>query len=316
MEAYMNETITKPTEEKIEANVPEKAKKRKRRFGDRPEGRRLRTISPMTMVEPFIMPDRNDALNMFASTLDITACEAFLKEQKKAGYINMGMLHVFLAAYVRAVSQRPALNRFIAGQRIYARNNIEVVMTIKKELSLDSPDAVVKCYFEPTDTIYDVYEKFNKLIEENANLESSNDMDKTAKILTYLPRFLLRFFVWVLRTLDYYGLMPKFFLKVSPFHGSFIITSMGSLGIPPIFHHIYNFGTLPIFLAYGAKYKKNEIEDDGEVVRRSYMDITVVTDERICDGFYYAGAFRMMTRFIKNPQALTTPPEKVVEDID
>ena len=99
----------------------------------------------MTMLEPFIMPDRNDALNMFASSLDITACEEFLREQKKAGYINMGMLHIFLAAYVRAVSQRPALNRFVAGQRIYARNNIEVVMTIKKELSLDAPDTVVKC---------------------------------------------------------------------------------------------------------------------------------------------------------------------------
>ena len=41
------ENAVKPTE------VPKKP--RKRRFGDRPDGRRLRTISPMAMVSPFIM---------------------------------------------------------------------------------------------------------------------------------------------------------------------------------------------------------------------------------------------------------------------
>ncbi|MBQ5648598.1 MAG: 2-oxo acid dehydrogenase subunit E2 [Clostridia bacterium] len=308
----MNNTAT----EIKKGNTEVQKKPRKRRFGDRPDGRRLRTISPMAMVSPFIMKTRNDTQNLFTETIDITACEKFLREQKAAGNINMGMLHIFLAAYVRTVSQRPAINRFIAGQRVFARNNIEVVMTVKKELSLDSPDTVVKCYFEPTDTVVDVYKKFNKVIEENTNLESNSDFDKTAKVLTYLPRFLLRFAVRVLEFLDYYFALPKFLLKVSPFHGSFIITSMGSLGIPPIYHHLYNFGTLPIFLSYGAKRKVTHVNDDGTVEIRPVMDITVVTDERICDGFYYAGAFKMMRRLIKNPYVLLDPPEKVIEDID
>lgn len=302
-------------EVKTQTPVPEK-KKRKRRFGDRSDGRRLRTISPMAMVSPFIMTERNDSQNLFAETIDISVCEKFLREQKAAGNINMGMLHVFLAAYVRTVSQRPAINRFIAGQRVFARNNIEVVMTIKKELSLESPDTVIKCYFEPTDTIVDVYNKFNKVVEENTGTESNSDFDKTAKVLTYLPRFLLRFAVWVLKTIDYYFCLPKFLLGVSPFHGSFIITSMGSLGIPPIYHHLYNFGNLPIFLSYGAKRKEPRLNADGTVEVRPVMDITVVTDERICDGFYYAGAFKMMRRFIKNPYVLLDPPEKVIEDVD
>lgn len=312
----MNNTANKTPETENKATEAAVKKPRKRRFGDRLDGRRLRTLPPMAMVSPFIMADRNDSMNMFAETIDITTCEKFLREQKNAGNINMGMLHVFLAAYVRTVSQRPAINRFIAGQRVFARNNIEVVMTIKKELSLDSPDTVVKCYFEPTDTIVDVYNKFNKVVEENTGNESNSDFDKTAKVLTYLPRFLLRFAVWVLKTLDYYFCLPKFLLGVSPFHGSFIITSMGSLGISPIYHHLYNFGTLPIFLSYGKKRKENRVNDDGTVEIRPVMDITVVTDERICDGFYYAGAFKMMQRLIKNPYVLLDPPEKVIEDID
>jgi hypothetical protein len=42
----------------------------------------------------------------------------------------------------------------------------------------------------------------------------------------------------------------------------------------------------------------------------------VTTDERICDGYYYASAFKMMKKLFENPRVLENPPETVVEDID
>ena len=53
-------------------------------------------------------------------------------------------------------------------------------------------------------------------------------------LLTLIPGVFLKFTVWLLKTLDYFGMLPKFLLEVSPFHGSLFFTSMGSLGIPPI----------------------------------------------------------------------------------
>ena len=44
--------------------------------------------------------------------------------------------------------------------------------------------------------------------------------------------------------------------------------------------------------------------------------MNVVTDERICDGFYYAAAFKLLRRYIENPELLELPPEQVFEDID
>lgn len=289
---------------------------RKKRWGDRSDGRRLRTINPMSVIEPFIMPERCDSLNYFADKIDISAVEEFLREQKAQGYIHMSMLHIFLAAYVRVVSQRPAINRFVSGQRIYARNNIETVMTIKKELSTAAPDTVIKCIFEPMDTLIDIYQKFNALVEANNNMDSNSDFDKVMGTLAKLPRFCLRAAVKLLNWMDYHRIMPKSLLKISPFHGSFILTSMGSLGIPPIYHHIYNFGNLPIFLSYGAKRKEQYVDEDGEVKIRPIIDFTVVTDERICDGYYYAAAFKLMRRYLKHPSVLLTPPEKVYQDID
>ena len=146
--------------------------------------------------------------------------------------------------------------------------------------------------------------------------QEESDFDKTARILNYIPRFVLKFAIFMLRVLDYFGILPKFLLKVSPFHASMVITSMGSLGIPPIFHHIYDFGNVPLFIAFGKRRKAYELDADGKVCERVYSDLCVVTDERICDGFYYASAFRMLQRLIRNPYKLDTPPEEIVEDID
>lgn len=290
--------------------------KRKRRFGDRKDGRLLRTIDPMAKITPYIMRRRSDSQNFFTEKLDITEVEKFCREQTRAGRKNFSILHVIIAAYIRVVSQRPAINRFVSGQKIYARNDIEVLMTIKKKMALDGEESCIKVVFEPTDTIYDVYDKFNKVVEENKGDSEGNDTEEMAKILKRLPGWLLRFFVRLLSWLDYHGWMPQAILDLSPFHGSMIITSMGSLGIRPVYHHIYDFGNLPVFVAYGSKQHGVKMDDEGNVIKYRYVEMKVTTDERICDGYYYASAFKMMKKLFENPHVLENPPEQVIEDID
>ena len=290
--------------------------KRKRRFGDRKEGRRLRTIDPIFKLMPYIMKKRSDSQNFFTEKLDITEAEKFCRQQIRAGKKNFSILHVIVASYIRVVSQRPAINRFVSGQKIYARNNIEVLMTIKKKMALDGEEASIKVKFEPTDTIYDVYDKFNRAIEENKGEAEANNTEKMANILNRIPNWLIRVFIKFLNFLDYHGWLPKFILELSPFHGSMIITSMGSLGIRPIYHHIYDFGNLPVFVAYGAKQHGVKMDDNGEIKKYRYIEMKVTTDERICDGYYFASAFKMMKKIFENPTVLENPPEEVIEDID
>ena len=289
---------------------------KKRRFGDRKDGRRVRTMSPMSYVIPYIMRTRNDAQNQIADTIDITEADKFLREMRAKGYKSISVLHVFIAAYIRAISMRPGINRFCSGQKIYHRNTIEINMAVKKEMSLDAPDTMIKVRFEPTDTITDVYEKFNAVVEKATAEGSNTDFDKTARTLTRLPGILFRTTVRLLEFLDYHGWLPQALLDVSPFHGSLIITSMGSLGIPPIYHHLYTFGNLPVFISYGLKYHKNVMNANGVVERRTMIDVKVVTDERICDGFYFASALKLIRKFVASPALLTTPPETVIDDID
>lgn len=289
-------------------------KPRKRKLGDRRDGRRVRTLPAMNYITPYIMKVRSDAQNHFEDVVDITNIEHYLDKKHREGYTDMTLLHVLLAAYVRVVAERPGLNRFIAGQRIYARNKIECVMTIKKELTVESPDTCIKVEFDPRDNIYNIYKKFQKIALAAVN--ESTDFDDTAKTLVKLPGLLLRGAVGLLRFLDYIGLLPKALLNVSPFHGSMIITSMGSLGIPAIYHHLYDFGNLPIFISYGSIFSADAIKRDGTRERHHFVTMKVVTDERICDGFYYASAFKRLKRYLQHPEILDETLESVVEDID
>ena len=116
--------------------------------------------------------------------------------------------------------------------------------------------------------------------------------------------------------MDYFGIMPKIINKASPFHASIFISNLGSLGIQPIYHHLYNFGNCPVFITFGSLYRKNELDSEGNVVKKKYIDYTIVTDERITDGHYYADAMKELSRILKNPSVIDVSPETVVEDID
>ena len=291
-------------------------KNRKRRFGDRKDGRRLRTLPPMQRVMPYIMKRRSDAQNTFADNLDITEADKMVRVKVKEGMTNFSLLHIILAAYVRMIAQRPGVNRFVSGQKIFARNNIEIVMAVKKEMSMEGRDTMIKVVFPPDATVDEVYEIFNRTVEEATKVEGETFFDTVAKVLISFPGFVLRFIVWLLFALDYIGWLPRVLTNVSPFHGSMIITSMGSLGIKPIYHHIYDFGNLPVFLAYGNKYTVNSIDRDGIVHRRRFVDLKAVTDERICDGYYYASALKILKKLIQNPEVLNQRPEQVFEDVD
>jgi hypothetical protein len=299
-----------PTEEN-------RKQKRRRRWGDRSDGRKLRTINPMNKFMPYIMPMRCDACNTYSDMFDVTKTDKFCREKVKAGMTNFGFLHVMLAAYIRGVSQRPGVNRFVSGQKIFARNDIQIVMTIKKTLSLDSPDTCIKVRFNPDDTVDEVYEKFNKVVTEiQSRPDDVNSFDKLNKLLSLIPGLLCRWTVKFLNFLDYFGLLPKKLLWLSPFHGSMIITSMGSLGIRPIYHHIYNFGNLPVFLAYGGRRSMVCCDKDGKAFMKKYIELKAVTDERICDGYYYASTFKLVKRLVENPELLEVKPDVVHEDID
>ena len=287
-------------------------------WGDRNDGRKIRSLSPMAQITAYFQVERNTCSNLFEEAIEITHVERYIRQKRKEGYTDFGITHVLLAGYVRALCKYPQLNRFISGQKVYSRGeDIQYCMVVKKEMTVESPDTSIKVHLSRKDTAIDVYEKLNAAVAEvKATQELDSGIDNLISYLLLIPGVVLKFVVWLLKLLDYFGMLPKFLTELSPFHGSLFFTSMGSLGIPPIYHHLYDFGNIPAFGAFGCKRRALEVQEDGTVVQKKYVDVKFTLDERIADGYYYATFFKHYRNILRHPEILDLPPETIVQDVD
>jgi len=286
------------------------------RFGDRMDGRLIRSLTPMQKIIPYIMETRNTASNLISDSVEVSNMEKYIHQKRRDGYKHFGITHVFIAAYVRCCAEFPGLNRFIAGQKVYQRYTIDISMVAKKEMVSSSPDTCIKVHFNRDDTAVQVYEKFDEVLQSvKESQELDSNFDNLAAVLNLVPGLFMRLMFNLFKLIDYFGILPKELAELSPFHGSMFITSMGSLGIPPIFHHLYDFGNIPQFCAFGAKRTVRSMGPDGTEIVKKYVDYNWVTDERIVDGFYYAAVLKRMRSILAHSEQLDEVPE-VIEDVE
>ena len=279
-------------------------------FGRRADGRVLKEIDPIIALTPYLMPMRCDAQVILNYKVDYERLARYIVQKGNEGY-KFTFMELLIAAYVRTVSELPEINRFVSNKRLYARTQLTASFALLKETQ--EVDAIeentVKCHFDPRDTIYDVAERVNNAIEQNRLEEADNATLKVAKLL--LRPALANTVVFLARALDRYGVLPKYIMEASPFHTSLFITHMGSIGMPAVNHHIYNFGTTSLFLSLGSVERQTVIGSDGKAARKRYLPIGITADERICAGAMYARMVNRMMHYLNNPELLEAPPETV-----
>ncbi len=283
-------------------------------FGKRPDGRVIKTLAPMEKIIPYIMKHRYDSMNMYEDYFDCAPLDAYIEEKREQG-IKINYMHILVAATVRMMALRPQLNRFVMHNKIYARNKIWVSYTIHHSLRDGDIETTIKLCFDGTESILDVARIMDEAIEkETKDWQGENGTDKLARVLTCIPAPIIRFVVGLLKIMDRHNMLPGALLEFSPFHTSFFITNMKSLGINHLYHHCYEFGTTGIFLALGKERVVPAFEGD-EVVKQKQIGFGMVSDERFCDGLYFSRSLRRMRKLMRNPAALETRLEAKVEDI-
>ena len=284
-------------------------------FRRRAGARYLKTLSPYDRILGHIMPKRSDAMVFFEDDINCKYLDDYIAEKKAQG-IEMNYLDIFVAATVRLYALRPALNRFTMNGRVFANQDISISMAVKKSLRDNVTDTTIKLHFTGHENIFEIRDRFEGEIYKNKGADTSNGTDKTAKLLTCVPNFLIKFAMGLIRLLDRLNLLPRALLDVSPFHASGFITYLKSIGIPAIYHHIYDLGTIGQFIAVGKEQMKVVVDrKTGELVPAKILTVKIVADERICDGLYYARSFRLFRRIMENPAVLEQTLETVEKDI-
>ncbi len=285
-------------------------------FGKRPDGRAIRNLDPMQKIMPYIMKTRTDSMNFYEDTFACKPMDIYIKSKAEEG-LKLSYMHIIIAAVVRLIALRPQLNRFCMKGRIYARPKIWVSFVVHPTLQDGSTGTTIKLCFEGTETIQEIAEKINEAIaNETTKRTGENGTDKLMRVLmNNIPGPFIRLVVNTLLWMDKQNLLPKKIIELSPFHTSFFITNLKSLGINHIYHHVYEFGTTGLFFSMGKEKRLAIAQPNNEIVPQKHMGWSIVSDERFCDGLYFAMSLRQLRKFMANPTLLEKPLEAKVEDV-
>ncbi len=280
-------------------------------FGRRPDGRRVKGIDPVMKITGYVMPMRCDAQVFLKHRADYEAMSRYIRRQKKERNEQISYMQIIVAAYVRAISRNPEVNRFIMNKQLFARNNCSAAFTILKDPSdADQGEAVVKIKFDLTDTIYDVRDRMTAAVAANRGEGAEQGfVDRLLNFLFAVPG-LATVIVALVKLLDRYGLAPGVLMEELPFYVGMYITNTASIGLHDVNHHLYNWGNVGLFFGMGTA-EKVAVEENGEMRMKRYLPIGITADERVCSGAHYARFFADMKRCLDHPELLETPPEKV-----
>ena len=214
-----------------------------------------------------------------------------------------------ITALARMVRERPIMNRFIQGGRIYQRYDIRLSFVAKKRFTDGADEALMVLVPKDTDTINEISRKIVGDVKESRKTEgvTAGSIDELMAKLAKLPRLLLMFIVWTVRVLDYWGINPDFLTDGDPNYTTILVSNLGSIKCPSVYHHLNNYGTNSIMVTIGTLHKEEILMDDGHKEIRDVVDIGATLDERIGDGFYFAKSLKLIKHIFAHPELLEQP---------
>lgn len=304
----------------FERNI-EKMSDIKKKRGDRTDGIWLKDIPAMNAFMAYLYPNRTDNEAYINERIDLENINRYL-EKKNAELAQASpdgnvddpykLFHILLAAIVKTISLRPKMNRFIKGYRIYQRRDLSVAFVVKKQFSDEGKEALAFVKFDENTTLDTVKERIYQEIHDRRGGKPDGSTSGM-EFLVKLPRFLLRFIVWILNKLDFHGRLPKGLITNDPNQATCFLTNLGSIGLKSGYHHLSNWGTNSLFVIIGEKKMSPIYDADGNMKMKETLDIGLTLDERIADGYYYSKTVKLLKYLLQNPELLELPAGEEVD---
>ena len=283
--------------------------KKKRRWGDRRDARFVRDVPGLQTVMAHLMPNRTDCEVYLSDKIDATELMKYL-EKKNASHpeYKTTIFHCAITGLARMVRERPLMNRFIQGRRMYERNEISLSFVCKRRFADHAEEALMFLVPKDTDTLDDVSRKIVGEVQETRKSEhATGGVDSLLDTLASLPRPILMFVIWIIRCMDFWGVNPRFITDGDPNYSTILCSNLGSIKCPSVYHHLNNYGTNSIMVTIGTLHKEELLMEDGTRQVRDVIDIGATLDERIADGFYFARSLRLIKHIFAHPELLDKP---------
>jgi len=271
-------------------------------FRWRPDGDYVRDLPRTRKIMPFIMRKRNESTVFFEQKLDTSKTLTFLQEFRERTELHATMLHLLIYASAQMLRERPRLNRIVGGGRIFQRRGIWISFSAKKRKTEDAPIVLVKREIDPSWSFKELVRQIEGGISEGRS-DKPSTTDTELSLMFKLPTLLVGWLVWLLMKLDHFGLLPGAFIKNDPLFASMFIVNLGSINLDAGYHHLYEYGNIPMLVMAGRSKEEVVVGPDGKPEIRPMMALRYSFDERIEDGLYGARALEILKRIIQDPDA-------------
>ena len=285
--------------------------KKPRKWGDRRDGHWVKDAPGLNVVMTCLMPNRTDAEVYLRQEIDITELLKFIeKKNLQHPEYKTTLFHCFITMVCRVVNERPYMNRFIRGARIYERDEITVSFTAKRRFTDHSEESLMVHKAKPTDTLDTISYRIAGEVHEMRERKQAVGIDDVLDKFAAMPRLLMMFAVRVVRWLDFWGKVPRALSDGDPNYTSVMLSNLGSIKCPSVYHHLNNYGTNSIMITIGTMHRSPVFHEDGTMEMRDFVDISATLDERIADGFYFARSLKLIQHICRNPELLDRPLEE------
>lgn len=282
-----------------------------RKLGDRKDGTLLRDIDSMHYIMPLMYPNRCDNEAFMHVRVDLTKAEEYLKQKNASDPVyKYNLFQLVVTAVLKTITLRPQMNRFIANQNMYQRNQITAAFTVKKIFSDHGGEALARIYAKESDTIDTIHDEIYRQVSF-CRSDKKDGSTASMDIIQKIPG--KKLIGAIARFLDRHGWMPQAIIATDPYYCSVVLTNLGSLKIDAGYHHMTNWGTNSVFCAIGLMKKRPFYDEEGNVEMRMSVDLGLTIDERIADGYYYAKTIRLLKMLLENPELLERPMKEEVE---
>ena len=272
----------------------------------RKDGSLVKDLDSIHKIMPHLMNNRCDAEVYLEEKFDITELLKFIDELNKDLEKNeqYTLFIAIITTILKTIHNRPHLNRFISGRRLYQRTNLSASFVIKKEFEDFSDEAIYIYKANDNDNIHVIKNNIKKEVKTIRESKLTS-IDKVINLITSGPRFITMFIVKIVKILDFYGLVPNDISKDDPNFTSVMLTNLGSIKCNNVYHHLNNYGTNSLFISVGTIYKEGN---------KSYVNMGFTVDERIADGFYFAKSILLAKDILNNPKLLEEDISKIIKE--
>lgn len=285
--------------------------KQPRKWGDRPDGIWVKDAPGLNVVMANLYPNRTDCEVYLHQEIDVTELLKFIDEKNGPDApFKTTLFHCFVTMFARVINERPYLNRFVQGRRIYQRDEISISFVAKRRFADHSEEALMQYIAKGPHTLSDVSRAIVGEVHEMRDKPKAQGIDDVINKFAKMPRLLLMLAIRIVRWLDFWGKTPRFLREGDSNCATLLISNLGSIRCPAVYHHLNNYGTTSVLVTIGAIHKVPTVMEDGSVVLRDFVDIGATLDERIADGFYFARSLKLVQHICHHPELLDQPLEE------